>query len=173
VGPSQVRAVGPVQVITSIYVINSSNKVAAKVSLGTGNFDSLNGADLAYDPANGSIFAATNPGTTGPNVVSEISSATNRLVGSVHVPSYCEGGGCYDIGSLTYDPMNEDFYVSGPGPSIYIVTSSLALSQKVPLTVLTSPNSQNFPNREIYDPANGDVYVLCTNFATIVIPITS
>jgi DNA-binding beta-propeller fold protein YncE len=156
-----------------VYVINGSNQIVAKVSLGPGNFDSLNGADLAYDPANGNIFAATNPGTSGPNVVSEISSATNRLAGSLPIPNYCMGGGCYDIGSLTYDPMNDDFYVSGPGPYIYIVTSSLTLSQKVPLKVLTSPNSQDFPNREIYDPANGDVYVLCTNYATMVIPITS
>jgi DNA-binding beta-propeller fold protein YncE len=156
-----------------VSVIDPTNHIVAQVSLGHGNFDSLNGEDLAYDPANGNIFAATNPGTSGPNVVSEISSATNQVVGSLPIPSFCEGGGCYDIGSLTYNPANEDFYVSGPGPFVYIVTSSLTLSQKIPLKVLMSQNSQNFPNREIYDPANGDVYVLCTNFATIVIPITS
>ena len=156
-----------------VDVINGSNRIVATISLGPGNFDSLNGADLAYDPANGNIFAATNPGTSGPNVVSEISSATNRLVGSLSIPNYCTGGGCYDIGSLTYDPMNNDFYLSGPGPDVYIVTGSLTLRQKIPQKVLTSPNSQDFPNREIYDPANGEVYVLCTNYATIVIPITS
>jgi DNA-binding beta-propeller fold protein YncE len=156
-----------------VYAINPSNQIVAKVSLGPGNFDSSNGADLAYDPANGNIYAATNPGTSGPNVVSEINSATNKLAGSLPVPSYCAGGGCYDIDSLTYDRTNGDFYVSGPGPYVYIVTSSLIRSQKIPLRVLTSPNSQNLPNREIYDPANGDVYVLCTNYATLVIPITS
>jgi YVTN family beta-propeller protein len=156
-----------------VAVINPSDRIIANVSLGPGNFDSVNGADLAYDPADGNVYAATNPGTNGPNVVSEINSWTNRLVASVSIPNYCAGGGCYDIGSLTYNRMNGDFYVSGPGPYVYIVTSSLTLSKKIPLKVLTSLNSQDFPNREIYDPANGDVYVMCTNDATLVIPITS
>jgi YVTN family beta-propeller protein len=156
------------------YVIGTSNQILAKIQLSGSSFPAAGyDGSFAYDTSNSNLFIATDPGTTGPNVVSEISSSTNSVVATVNVPAYCKGGGCYDISFLTYDTTNHDIYVSGPGPNVYIVSSSASLVQTIPLAIIQSSSTSNFPTAEVFDPANSEVYVLCSNYAYLIIPLSS
>src|SRR5208283_4992667 len=136
------------------YVISTSNQIAAKIQLSGSSFPAAGfDGSFAYDASNSNIFVATDPGTTGPNVVSEISSSTNSVIATVNIPAYCKGGGCHDI------------YVSGPGQYVYIVSSSASLIQTIPLTIIQSSSTSNFPTAEVFDAANNEMYVLCSNYA--------
>jgi YVTN family beta-propeller protein len=157
-----------------VYVINSSNQIAAKIVVSGIGFPATEfGGALAYDSGNGNVFVGTDPGTTGPNVVSEISSTTNRVVATVNIPADCTENGCYDIAYLTYDSTNQDIYVSGPGQYVYIVSGSDTLLQTIPLTIIASSSTSDFPTTEIFNPTNGEVYVLCDNYAYLIIPLSS
>ena len=157
-----------------VYVISTSNQVIDKIVVSGIGFPATEfGGSLAFDSGNGNVFAGTDPGTTGPNVVSEISSTTNRVVGSVNIPADCTQNGCYDLSYLTYDSTNKDVYVSGPGQYVYIVSGTPSLVQTIPLTIITSSVTSNFPTVSVFDPKNSEVLVLCDNYADMIIPLSS
>jgi len=156
------------------YAINTSNQIAAKIQLSGSNFPANEfGGSFVYDSSNGNIFVGTDPGTTGPNVVSEISSSTNIVVATVNIPAYCVNGGCYDISYLAFDSANQNIYVAGPGRFVYIVSSSDSLIQTIPLTIIQSSSTNNFPTAEVFNPSNSEMYVLCDNYAYLIIPLSS
>ena len=99
-----------------VYTINTSNQIASEIVVSGIGFPATDsGGSLVFDSSNNNVFVGTDPGTTGPNVVTEISSSTNKVIGSVNIPADCVQGGCYDLSDLTYDSTNQDIYVSGPG----------------------------------------------------------
>ncbi len=70
-----------------VYVINTSNQVVSEIVVsGIGFPGTESGGALVLDSSNNNVFVGTDPGTTGPNVVTEISSSTNTVVGSVDSP---------------------------------------------------------------------------------------
>ncbi|MDA4122766.1 MAG: YncE family protein [Thaumarchaeota archaeon] len=157
-----------------VYAINTSDQVAATIVVSGIGFPATDsGGSLVFDSGNNNVFVGTDPGTTGPNVVTEISSSTNKVIGSVNIPADCIQGGCYDLTDLTYDSANQDIYISGPGQYVYIVSSSLSVIQTIPLTIIASSSTSDFPAFSIFDPANNEVFVLCDNYAEIVIPLSS
>jgi len=156
------------------YAINPSNQVVAEIALsGTGFPASENGGSFVYDSSNQNLFVGTSPSTSTPNFISEISSASNTVIGTVTLPADCSQSGCYDLAYLTYNPTNGDIYVSGPGLYVYVVSSSDSLVQTIPLTIIASSSTSNFPVASIFDPTNNEVLVLCDNNAEVVIPLSS
>lgn len=156
-----------------LYAISGSNQIVAEILLSGQSFPAAEyGGSLVYDTANDNVFVGTDPGTTGPNVVSEISSSSDTVIGTANIPSDCTSSGCFDLSYLTYNPNNQEIYVSGPGQYVYIISSSDALIQTISLTVIVSSVSSNFPVVSIYDPENNEVFVLCSNYAEIIIPLS-
>ena len=156
------------------YAISPSNQVVAQITLsGSGFPASENGGTFVYDSSNQNLFVGTSPETTAPNVISEISSSSNTVIGSVNLPADCSQSGCYGLSYLTYDSANHDIYISGPGVYVYVVSSGSSLIQTIPLTIIQSGATSNFPVASIFDPANNEVYVLCDNYAEMIIPLSS
>jgi YVTN family beta-propeller protein len=125
----------------------SADTVVAMVNLGTGP-----GAEIAFDPVNGEIYAAN----VDQNTVSAISGSTNAVVANVTVGINPE--------ALTVDSANGDVYIADFGPGVhgnpysFGMANVSVISAATNMVIATVPIG-TYPISLAFDPANGDIYV--------------
>lgn len=112
----------------------SGTKVVADIKVGY-LLDNW-GQTVAYDPANGDIYASINNGTV------VIDGSTNKLIGEIPITA--------PVG-ITYDPTNKEVYVAGRD-NVSVISSS---TNKVVSVVEVG----FFPQYFAYDSTNHDMYV--------------